>query len=227
VKLLLILFIIYFPLAANEMKRIEAIVGDIRELREEYADCQADSKIYEMQLQEQRDKNKILQQELNSFKSLYKIEIDYKNEINKLKNQIKEQDNILKTKESTIKYLNSEDIEKNKTKEKYTKNLFLVKCDEANPFPELLMKKAFRNKKEIINSEEIKTFKASTFRLNKNAEIYNDVNGKVVDKWSEGTSFTSSVKTQNWLKITGYFHNKVWMKSSKSIWIKLSDVIKR
>lgn len=235
-KLLLILFIFTFSLYADEMKRIEAIVSDITKLRTEYEGCQTELKIYEMKLKNQKDENKILHQELNSFKNLYKKEIDYKNKIKTLKNTIQKQNLLLKSKDNIEKnpIVKKKKITKIKEKDKNNlENIVLVKCEEPNLFPELVMKKEPLiedkkvSKKQKQLKEKIENFKASAFRLNKNADIYNDVNGKVVEEWSQGTSFTSSIKTQNWVKITGYFVDKVWMRSSKDIWVKLSDVIKR
>jgi len=245
-KLLLIVLIFSFSLNANEMKRIEAIVSDITKLRAEYEGCQTEAKIYALQLKDERDKNKILLQELNSFKNLYKREIEYKNKILILENRIKKQDKLLKIKENSKKDLivKVKPITKTKEKiketlvikEKTIENIVLVNCEEPNPFPKLVMKKEFLKEatkpKEIIKpkktvEEKLENFKASAFRLNRNAPVYNAVNGKKLDEWSIDTSFTSSVKTQNWVKITGYFVDRVWMRSSKEMWIKLSDVTKR
>ncbi len=260
-KLLLILLIFAFSLNANEMKRIEAILSDITKLRAEYEGCQTEVKTYGLQLKDENDKNKILLQELNSFKNLYKREIEYKNKILILQNRIKKQDKLLKVKEITKKDLKvkTKPITKTKEKmketlvikEKVIENIILVNCEEPNPFPILVMKKEFlkeekKNKKikKLIKTEKIEkvkepiepkkiveekleNFKASAFRLSKDAVIYDKVNGKKVDEWSVDTSFTSSVKTQNWVKITGYFVDRAWMPSSKELWIKTSAVIKR
>jgi hypothetical protein len=260
-KLLLALLIFAFSLNANEMKRIEAIVNDITKLRADYEECQRETKSYEMQLKDERDKNRILLQELNSFKNLYKREIEYKNKILKLENQIKKQEKLLKIKENSKKdlILNNVVIEETKEKDKKTlvikekivENIVLQKCEEPNPFPKLVMKKEFSKSdtkiekpkkiekvKEVpkiektveskkIVEEKQERFKASAFRLNKDAIIYDALNGKKLDSWEKETSFTSSIKTQNWVKITGYFVDKVWMRSPKEMWIKSSDVIKR
>lgn len=247
-KLLLIVLILGFSLNADEMKRIEAIVEDITKLRAEYNGCKTESKIYALQLKDERDKNKILDQEINSFKNLYKREIEYKNKIKKLENKIKVQDKLLKSKETYKKDL---DIDKNiitktkekekktlKTKENTLESIVLVNCEEPNPFPKLRMKKEFvqadkkskkvlKVKKSVVVKEKIEKFKASTFRLNKDSTIYEGIDGKVLDKWSIDTSFTSSIKTQNWIKITGYFIDKVWLRSSKDMWIKLPNATKR
>ena len=254
-KFLLVVLILSFSLNADEMKRIEAIVNDITKLRGEYEGCQTEAKIYSLQLKDERDKNKILIQEMNSFKNLYKREIEYKNKILILENKIKEQRKLLKTKENIKKDL----VVKNKIipkikekeqktlviKEKTIKSIVLVNCEEPNPFPNLVMKKEFLKKdikikktKELLKiektveskkivEEKLQRFKASAFRLNKDAPVYDKVNGKKLDEWSVDTSFTSSIKTQNWVKITGYFIDRKWLRSSKEMWIKSSDVIKR
>ena len=257
-KLLLILFILSFSLNADEMQRIESIVNDITKLRAEHEGCQTEAKIYSMQLKDERERNKILTQEMNSFKDLYKNEIEYKNKIQKLENTIKKQKKLLEIKENSTKnvvignsIVGKTKEKKKKTlviKEKTVENLVLVNCEEANPFPKLVMKKEFLSgdkkvketvvKKELPEIkkivepkrkevEKLERFKASAFRLNKNAVIYDKVNGEKIDEWNKETSFTSSIKTQNWVKITGYFVDKVWMRSSKELWIKSSDIIKR
>jgi len=271
-KLLLVILILGLSLNADEMKRIEAIVSDITKLRAEYEGCQTEAKIYSVQLKDERDKNKILIQEMNSFKNLYKREIEYKNKILKLENKIKNQEKRLKIKENNKKYsiLENNKITKIKEKKKKTlvmkektvRNLVLVNCEEPNPFPKLVMKKEFlqedksikidkikeaitpkKVKKTVVKKElpeikkivepkreeveKLERFKASAFRLNKNAPIYDKVNGKKLYEWEKATSFTSSIKTQNWVKITGYFVDRVWMPSSKELWIKSTDVIKR
>ena len=252
-KLLLVVLILSLSLNANEMKRIEAIVSDISKLRAEYEGCQTEAKIYALQLKDERDRNKILIQEINSFENLYKHEIEYKNKILKLENRIKKQENLLKVKENSEKDLimRSKQINKIKEKERKTlvikekiiENLVLVNCEEPNPFPKLVMKKEFLQKESVVKKElpkikkivepkrkeveKLERFKASAFRLNKNATIYDKVNGKKLYEWEKGTSFTSSIKTQNWIKITGYFIDKAWVRSSKEMWLKASDATKR
>jgi len=155
-KLLLVVLILSLSLNANEMKRIEAIVSDISKLRAEYEGCQTEAKIYALQLKDERDRNKILIQEMNSFKNLYKREIEYKNKILKLENKIKKQEKLLKVKENSKKDLiiKNKPIVKTKEKKKKTlvikekiiENLVLVNCEEPNPFPKLVMKKEFLQK---------------------------------------------------------------------------------
>lgn len=82
--------------------------------------------------------------------------------------------------------------------------------------------------KSIIKEQEriIKT-KASAYRVNKDANIYDRINGKVIGKWERRTSFTSNERTQHWIKITGFFVEKVWRSAQKEMWVKVVDADKR
>jgi len=90
----------------------------------------------------------------------------------------------------------------------------------ANEFPQLIMKKEFE-------LEKVQRFQPSTFVVNKNADIYDERNGNVVQKWSKERLFTSYIQTEKWMKITGYFKDKVWIKSPQSLWVKRSDIMKK
>jgi len=94
----------------------------------------------------------------------------------------------------------------------------LQKRLETNKFPKLVMKDE--------NSKLI-TFKAATFKLNKDADIYDSVDGLKIDRWEDKTTFTSNQKKAGYIKITGYFVDRVWQPSDKELWIKESDVIKK
>jgi len=86
-----------------------------------------------------------------------------------------------------------------------------------NPFPNLKMK-----------YEKIELFQASAFRLKNDAKIYNSVDTvKTIATWEKGTSFTSNEGTDDLIKITGFFVNKVWTKAEQDMWIHSSDTIKR
>jgi len=86
---------------------------------------------------------------------------------------------------------------------------------QTNVFPKLKMR------------TKIISFKASAFRLNKNAHIYGNLNARTVYDWEKDTSFTSNQKTDQYIKITGYFKNKVWTKASRELWVKIADATKR
>lgn len=133
-------------------------------------------------------------------KSKKKIDI-YKNKIKTLENELKIANNLLKTKEKNI------------VKIKVKKVICLN--NQKNVFPKLKMRT------KIIHT------KASTYRLNKNAPIYNDIYGKKIGEWEKGTSFTSHIKSEKFIKITGYFVNKQWTKAEKPLWIDIDDAFRR
>jgi len=189
-KIILTLLMILSFLNADEMKRIEAIVADIQELRSDYEKCQkklhngvfvqTNSNEYEELYNKEKKNNKLLSKK-----------------ILKLEKQLLIENNLLKTKDKTINKLS-----------KNTKNIF----------PKLIMKKKY---------EKIFTFKASSFHLIHDSIIYDSINGVKLDVWMKNTSFTSSIKTKSWIKITGYFINKKWKSAKKEMWIKIAQVEKK
>ena len=89
---------------------------------------------------------------------------------------------------------------------------------------------------KVVNSLENKTnkavekeifTKASTYKIIKSSNIYNAVNGKVIYNWEPATTFTSNIKTQNWVKITGCFVNDKWQRAKEKLWIKKINIEKR
>ena len=86
-----------------------------------------------------------------------------------------------------------------------------------------------KQKKEIYLSNAENSFltEAGTYRTTTKAFIYNDINGEIIDEWEKGTSFTSNQKSENFIKITGYFKNRVWVKAKEPLWIKSNDAYKR
>ncbi|MDP3587781.1 MAG: hypothetical protein Q8R58_07010 [Sulfuricurvum sp.] len=67
----------------------------------------------------------------------------------------------------------------------------------------------------------------SAYRMATIASIYNAPNGTKVDMWESGRSFTSGTSNGGWVKITGYFVNRVWQSADENYWVKESDVIRR
>jgi hypothetical protein len=123
-----------------------------------------------------------------------------------LEKQVEKQKKLLKAKEIMIKNLT------NTSSKTYT-------CKETNSFPKLMMKEEYQ--------EKIVTFKASAFVLNTQSIIYDAINGKRIDKWEKGTSFTSNKEAKNWILITGYFVNKKWVIAKKEMWLKKAQVSKK
>lgn len=94
---------------------------------------------------------------------------------------------------------------------RYIKIQKIIKTADVNKFPKLTMK------------HEYKHFKALSFRLNRDANIYDSIDGKQILTWEKGTSFTSHTKTEGWIKVTGYFVNKLWRSASKELWVRAND----
>lgn len=68
---------------------------------------------------------------------------------------------------------------------------------------------------------------SGAYRFASNAGVYNGINGTKIDMWEQGRSFTSGTSNGGWVKITGYFVNRVWQPAGEEMWVKESDVIKR
>ncbi|MBA1432064.1 MAG: hypothetical protein FAF04_00365 [Epsilonproteobacteria bacterium] len=157
-------------------------------------------KNYETKLLDEKEKNIILEQEKKSAQR----------KIKNLENEIKRLHSLLKNRETK---------QKNKIiiKKKIEKVFVQPACTSENVFPELKLKKS---KKSTLQH-----FKASAFRLKKSANIYAGMHTKeVVQRWDGHTSFTSNLKSQTRIKITGYFIDKKWTKATQEMWVDLTDV---
>jgi hypothetical protein len=73
----------------------------------------------------------------------------------------------------------------------------------------------------------VKKGSPSAYRFASNAGVYNGINGTKIDMWEQGRSFTSGTSSGGWVKITGYFVNRVWQPAGEEMWVKESDVIRR
>jgi len=196
-KLLLLFFLILNTIQADEIKRIESIVEDITKLRVQYKECKAST---QTKVDDVERKNKI--------------------KIKNLENQISKYEKMLKIKEKEILALKNEKNNKKDSKSSENQICKKIIVDKPNEFPKLVLKDKY-NKQNIIKT------KPSTYRLNKDAFIYDSINGKKIEEWEKHTSFTSNTKSNLWVKITGFFINKVWVKSESSMWVPLKDVRKR
>ena len=218
-NLLLLIFLSLYSLQADEIQRIESIVEDIEHLRNSYSKAQDEILMYKYEIHDLEEKNKILKSELESINEKDFEREKEKKKIISLENQVKKLENSVKTKEKENKIL----IRKNSIlKQKCLKNQ--IKKDE-NQFPPLALQKKYIKKEQ--KPQNITYFKATAFRVNKNAPIYDAIDGKVIDTWEEKTSFTSNQRSEQWVKITGYFVNKVWQAATHDMWVKSEDVFAR
>lgn len=79
----------------------------------------------------------------------------------------------------------------------------------------------------VLSSSTGKKSAPSAYRMATNAPVYNAPGGSVVDTWEARRSFTSGTVNNGWIKITGYFVNRVWQRADEDLWVKESDVIRR
>jgi len=114
-----------------------------------------------------------------------------------------------------------------KLSEEQEKNLLLQKEKDALENKISSLENQIKNLKNSKKTS-YQHFKAAAFFLRENADIYASALGdKVIAQWEKGRSFTSTVKSDKRIKITGYFVNKVWRKAEKDMWIELNKIDKK
>lgn len=235
-KILLITAFLLSSIYADEMQRIESIVKDIQELRKDYEQCQKrlegktkgdtkivkyqenrdDMKRYGVLLKDEKEKNSILKDEIDS---LYKQVSVNKKIMQKFQKQ-------LKTKEKENINLKNELLSLRKTTSKNHKPLEIcLKEEDKNSFPKLIPKENLE--KDLEKDSKIQFIKASVFRLKNPSSIYDSPYGVKIDSWEKDTSFTSNKQKSNWIKITGYFVDQKWRKAEKEMWIRKRNIVKR
>lgn len=207
-KMIFFISLLLTSLLADDFDKINIIVSDISELRKENEKCQAKLKNityktekqsldYEKLYNEQKHKNVILKAQLEYSNDLQTSNKNLTNKIEELEKLVKKQKNLLKTKSNNKK----------------------------NTFSTLVMKEKYQ--KKYSETQKIIRFKATSFYLNEDSNIYNSINGNKIFTWNAGRSFTSNKKTKKWIKITGYFVNKRWQRAKQKMWIKLQKVSKK
>jgi len=207
-KMIFFISLLLISLLADDFDKINIIVSDISELRKENEKCQAKLKNityktekqsldYEKLYNEQKHKNVILKAQLEYSNDLQTSNKNLTNKIEELEKLVKKQKNLLKTKSNNKK----------------------------NTFSTLVMKEKYQ--KKYSETQKIIRFKATSFYLNEDSNIYNSINGNKIFTWNAGRSFTSNKKTKKWIKITGYFVNKRWQRAKQKMWIKLQKVSKK
>jgi len=205
-RYILVLTLLFSFLYTDEIKRVESIIKDITELREENEVCKKELDFA---------KNKQIKK--CDFSSKEK---KYKEEINKLKEKITKYKKLLNNKNKEIQKL------KNLNEAKKIDSVFKQKkFDKPNEFPNLVLKPKYIKYK-------IEMTKPTTYRLKYNAKIYNKIDGKVIVDWEKGVSFTTNIKAtlqkkDSWLRITGFFINGKWVKSQSQMWVKTIYAKKR
>lgn len=198
-SILLAISFLFVTIYADEIQRVESMLSDIAKLRLSYANSQEELALISLKLEDEKEKNKILKKELEKSE----------NEIKNLKNQINNT-KISKKQNSVEKVIIKEKVEvcsKNQIK-------------KDNQFPALQMRDIDRKQIDIERTPQ-------TYRLKRDAAIYTAINGDKIEEWEEQSSFTSNYRSNNWIKITGYFRDRVWHKAQRELWIKAQDVKQR
>lgn len=242
-KYIIISLLISSSLFSNEIQRIEAIVNDISKLRTQYEECRVDlqkvskknnsitqvkcptcenekNKVVDLSnsLKEQNEKNLILSAKIDSM-SIASLNIE-DSKYSDIKKEILNYKQLLVKKDLEIKKLKNS-LKKQKCKVKIVTKTIREKLEDTNPFPTLVPKDG------NIDNQNVKVTKAGTFRLIKDAKIYDSINGKLIYNWEKDRSFTSNKETKDWIKITGSFVNKQWQSTDKNLWILKSRCLKR
>lgn len=221
-----------------ESKNLQNIAPKIEVKKERISTCQKEKlelKNYKQLLKQEQNKNQVLTQ---------KVELATKENSNitkmdkiilELRKELENKNKLLKNKEKEIVSLKNDfsknrEIEtvslksvKNETAPK--KRVVVKVCKDENSFPKLMMKDSTSN--NSVKNENIYKIKPTTFRLKENSNIYNSIDGQKVDEWEKNSSFTSNIRSNGWIKITGYFVNRIWQKSSKELWVESKNVIQR
>jgi len=196
-KFVYIIVLLSLLVKADEIERIESLVTDIQKLRMSYDNTQEKLALANRLLEDEKQKNIILLSELEN------------------------KENIINSLENKLKNLKNSDKQNNINSKKYKKvkekDILCVENPDNNEnvFPQLQMRKS------VVDTS------AQTYRLNKDADVYDCIEGSVVQTWEQRTSFTSNYKEGDWIKVTGFFVDKVWQKAQQELWLHSNDADKR
>ena len=221
-KYILVFTLLFSFSFADEIKRIESIVKDISELRYQNESCQKELDII-------KNKQIIKQptEKIQNNKSSNN-DVKYKQKIINLQIQIEIYKNRVKAKNKEIMELRN--FKKSNNQIQKNEICKPVKFDNPNKFPKLVLKKEYIKKE--YSKYVIRKTKPSTYRLINKANIYSSIDGKKIEAWKNGVSFTTNIKASkdgkdSWLRVTGFFVNGLWEKAQYSIWLKSKDAKKR
>ncbi len=85
-----------------------------------------------------------------------------------------------------------------------------------------------RKTKAVLKTKpKKKSSQVGTYRLLRDAYVYNEEDGEILYTWEKGRSFTSSKHTDRMIKVTGYFVNRIWRKAEKNMWVKSENAFRR
>ncbi len=197
---------------------------------------ESELKEYKELLKKEQSKNSLLTEKIESKTKPTPNSGKENQIISELEKMLENQNQALKLKESEISSLKKELIEKVKAKDNQIISLKSSKTKtvavtpaapiEENTFPKLKMKEE-ETPKDVQRDvpKEASYSSAASFRVTVDCEVYDSAGGTtVVATWIKGRSFTSNQRTKNWIKVTGYFVDKVWQKATEDLWIEEVNV---
>lgn len=215
-----------------ESKKIQSVAPKVESQKEVTSTCQEkdkDIQKYKNLLKQSEGRYSILSSaKASAPKPKAGTALDAKR-VAELEKMLGEQNETIKSKEREIVALKKELAQKAKFKETRSKTIIKERevpqaMHEENEFPKLKMKES--SAKVTSESEDLYATQA-TFRLTNDSSIYNAINGAKVTQWSKDTSFTSNLRSKNWIRISGYFVDKVWQRAKEELWIENSNVMQR
>lgn len=209
---LVCLLISYNSYASDEIERINKLANEVKELRINYDTCKEQLKSYTTKIEYKDNSNDICNDKISKLSLENKA---YKENISLYENTIRKQEDELKNNKLQISNLENEN-------QLLKKELNLLKLKLLTYEKDLHTKPIQKTTIKLSSSKKIKIIKIkpTTFKLTKDATIYDSINGSKITKWEKGTTFTSYIRTKNWIKITGYFIGRKWKKAKKEMWIK-------
>ena len=200
-------------------------------------------------LKDEQQKNTLLLSELQTVQNSQTFHKDLELKILKLENSKKKQEKIINSKENELEELRKKYEELFLTQEKEIialknqiksrenpkivkeKKVALKQCEEANPFPKLVMRGSHKQKKQQAKGSATKIVEEQTqpltYRLKTQSDIYKSVDGEIKESWEQQRSFTSDRRYKNWIKITGYFVERKWRKAKEDLWVLEENVLQR
>ncbi len=100
-----------------------------------------------------------------------------------------------------------------------------LQCEKTETMPKLVMKPGYE---PLSKPRDVVWDHARTYRMNKEAPIYDAPNGHAIETWEARRSFTSLQEREGWIRITGYFVDRVWKSArDRYLWVKAEDATQR
>ncbi len=214
-------------LGADEIERINNLIKEVKKLRMNYTTCR--HQLIELSKNKERapqDRNTHLYATWKQQQAVLTRELEqaHQNERN-LKDQIQSLQEALKAKEQALTALQTKNDSLTRKIEALQNELYRKKQKQEPVKNDANTSRTGQKKQPSV--ETLHYTKPKTFRTNKEAPIYDAKNGKQIATWEAHRSFTSNIESGDWIKITGYFIDRVWTPAKRNLWIKKEDAYER